>query len=69
MEEIKLVEFTLSQLFLDLKQLADISNKALPKIYSKYEYNRNMKSEILGRLTPLKTTVGFKYDVIHLLKN
>ena len=72
----KSVEYTLSQLFLNSKQLENISKKALPKNYFKCEYNKNTKKEILkgpaalggGSFTPLKGTAGSGY-ITHLLKN
>ena len=72
----KSVEYPLSQLFLDSKQLQDILKKALPKIYSNCRYNRNTKQEILkgpatlggGGFTSPKASAGSGY-VMHLLKH
>ena len=70
----KSLAVTLSQLFLNLKQLDNISKRALPWIYSKCRYNRNIKREILNGpaelsrdgFTSLETTEGSGY-IIHLL--
>ena len=72
----KLVEYPLAQSFSPSKQLDDIEKKELPKIDSKYGYNRNTKREILkgpkalegGGFIPIETSAGSGY-VRHLLKH